>query len=313
MSTTPIQTPVTQRPTKSAASTLSQDAIDQIGGQLDASGTVTDETGQTTPSSSSSRKMTRRISASRLLAKTSSSSSLLRTSSKGMRNNNNKNDEDNDNDVDSDEADETVPLTESAVPTDTVLDVTDDDDTNNNHDDDDAQLSNREPNGSAATRNGTFEPLEIDDGGGGDEDNNDTGDLEALLDNKASSLDATTTTTTTPSSSGGCCSSFCGPPLQLGNARVVCRSLHERTGFGVVGVHWFGPPAVGAIIAWASTYFIQRALHRIGPISAGICGCFAILTTYLLISTAYRDPGFVRPGAEPTGDVSKWRWCDLCQ
>jgi len=104
-------------------------------------------------------------------------------------------------------------------------------------------------------------------------------------------------------------------PRKVGKSTICCSRRFARTGFGIVGPHWFGPLCVMLIIFWASAYFIRRALHRIGPASASVCAAFMLMSFYTLIDAAYRDPGIVTPSSVPKHDhqkMAEWRFCDLC-
>ena len=101
---------------------------------------------------------------------------------------------------------------------------------------------------------------------------------------------------------------------KIGNVHIFLPSVYQRTGWGVYGPHWLGPPCVLAIIVVASVHFIRASLEHVGPITATMCTLWAIATSYHLINTAYRDPGLVRSPRNPQpADTSKCRWCDLCQ
>ena len=158
-----------------------------------------------------------------------------------------------------------------------------------------------------------IEPMEI---ALNDEDDE---DLEALLGDSKRQLQQKQQQSRSCCSTCCCCCCCCcggGSPQRIGNSRVVCPWLYQRTGWGLVGVHWFGPLCVSLVMAWASEYFIRRAWIRIGPISASICIGFTVMSFWLLINTAYRDPGFCVKGDEPDpqkDDLSQWRWCDLCE
>jgi len=98
---------------------------------------------------------------------------------------------------------------------------------------------------------------------------------------------------------------------RVGNVIILCPGFHGRTGYGIVGPHWFGPFCVLFVIGWASDFFIRRAM-KIGLVSTIICILFSISCVYHLLSTCFRDPGVVigKPGLNE--DISEYRWCDLC-
>jgi len=108
----------------------------------------------------------------------------------------------------------------------------------------------------------------------------------------------------------GCCS--CNTRL-VGNHTIVCGDYFDKTDWGVVGPHWYGPACVLAIVAWASFHFIVKALS-IGPLTVSMCAIFALATTYNLIDTAFRNPGIctdkVRP--EKVRNAADYIWCDFC-
>ena len=71
-------------------------------------------------------------------------------------------------------------------------------------------------------------------------------------------------------------------------------------------------------------YFIRRAIHHVGWITATICILFTLQATWYLFDTALRDPGIVVPQAyyNPSDNNTNerlpppdrhHRWCDLCQ
>lgn len=104
----------------------------------------------------------------------------------------------------------------------------------------------------------------------------------------------------------------CGPAQRFGNCTVFApASVYARTGWGIRGPHWFGPPCVACVILAASYYFCRHAYKYIGPVTLGICLLWTALTIYLLINVAYRDPGIVKQGQEtPT---RQHRWCEICK
>lgn len=153
-------------------------------------------------------------------------------------------------------------------------------------------------------------PMEIED----DDDDDDydvDADLERLL-GDVDHLEGTTTTTTkkqTPSSSCYCCGG--GGGHQVGNTRVIFPVIFAKTGWGMVGPHWFGPACVLCLILWASHFFITLSL-KIGPVTTGTCILLTVATTYYLGSASFRDPGIVKD-QPATVDLSNWRWCDFCR
>jgi hypothetical protein len=103
---------------------------------------------------------------------------------------------------------------------------------------------------------------------------------------------SSSSTTTLP------CAKCCMGVERHGNCVVFWPSVFAKTGWGIMGPHWFGPPCVAAIILSASSYFIRHALTRIGPITAGICTMFTVMNIYFLVNTCYRNPGIVMPAAD---------------
>ena len=103
----------------------------------------------------------------------------------------------------------------------------------------------------------------------------------------------------------------CGPFEKLGTCTIFLPSVFEKTGWGIMGPHWFGPPCVMGVVLAASSFFIKHAFHRVGPITAGICMLWTAVILYLLINSAYRDPGIVRKDQEPP--TKQHRWCELCK
>jgi hypothetical protein len=150
-------------------------------------------------------------------------------------------------------------------------------------------------------------PMEI----GEDDDDGDDDDLDADLERLLSDVEGTTTSRNqiTSQSSSSCC---CGGRYEVtGNTRVIFPRIFARTGWGMVGPHWFGPVCVLLLLAWASHYFIRQSV-KIGPMTTGACILFTLVTMYNLFSASFRDPGVVRNHPE-TVDLSSWRWCDFCR
>ena len=141
------------------------------------------------------------------------------------------------------------------------------------------------------------EPMEIEQTRSEEDD-----DLEALLGDSANS---TSETTVRKKKTGGCCGS-----KRVGNVVILCQGCHSRTGFGIVGPHWFGPPCVLFIVAWASHHFVHKAT-LIGPISTAICVFLMLGTITNLLATSFKDPGVVL-GRPAEADLSDYRWCDFC-
>lgn len=150
-----------------------------------------------------------------------------------------------------------------------------------------------------------IEPLEIEENDKAieseDEDEDDDDDLEALLGENGEGR-----TKTQKSSKQRCCSS-----KRVGNVLIVCKGVHRRTGYGIVGPHWLGPIVVLLLISWASEFFVRRAIH-LGPISTSICVIFMLSSVYNLLDTSFRDPGIVIGKPAMNEDISEHRWCDFC-
>lgn len=142
------------------------------------------------------------------------------------------------------------------------------------------------------------EPMEIEQTRSEEDDD----DLEALL---GDSTNSTSETTVRKKKSGGCCTS-----KRVGNVIILCQGCHSRTGFGTVGPHWFGPPCVLFIVAWASHHFVRKAT-LIGPVSTAICVFLMLGTINFLLATSFKDPGVVT-GRPTEADLSEYRWCDFC-
>jgi DHHC palmitoyltransferase len=105
---------------------------------------------------------------------------------------------------------------------------------------------------------------------------------------------------------------------RMGNIRILFPRIYAATGFGwgVLGPHWFGPPCVMAILAFASYYFIYTCgwkQQRYGVV--GTCTVLALLTLYNLLQAAYRDPGVIVKGRYVAPDPlpRSFRWCETCQ
>jgi hypothetical protein len=148
-------------------------------------------------------------------------------------------------------------------------------------------------------------PMEIGEEEEADEDYDMDADLERLL---GDVVEGTTTKKQTSSSSSSCCGVG---GHQVGNTRVIFPRIFARTGWGMVGPHWFGPVCVLCLILWASHFFIHLSL-KIGPVTTATCILFTLVTVYNLGSASFRDPGIVKDQPE-TVDLSNWRWCDFCR
>lgn len=101
----------------------------------------------------------------------------------------------------------------------------------------------------------------------------------------------------------------CGPIEKVAGYTVFCPKLYARTGWGVVGPHWFGPPCAMAVLLSASSFFIRHGWTKVGPITGSTCIIWTVVMLALLINTAYRDPGIVREET-PT---KNHRWCEFCK
>jgi len=141
----------------------------------------------------------------------------------------------------------------------------------------------------------------------------DTDDYLSGEDDDMQQLLADKTKKSSPTSATIC---YCCRAEPIGNLRVFAPQLYARTGWGIVGPHWFGPPCVMAILLFASTYFTRHAHRNIGPISAAICVLMTLITAYYLVQTSFRDPGIVRTGIPDhltEQQRRRYRWCDHCQ
>ena len=149
------------------------------------------------------------------------------------------------------------------------------------------------------------EPMEIDQNRSEEgEDEDDDDDLEALLGDSSNGASERTSRKKTNTS---CCKS-----KRVGNIIILCQGCNDRTGYGVVGPHWFGPLVVLLLVAWASRHFVYQAT-LIGPISTGICILLMLGTIHYLLATSFKDPGIVVGRPPPSEDrLSEYRWCDFC-
>lgn len=100
----------------------------------------------------------------------------------------------------------------------------------------------------------------------------------------------------------------------IGNHTIFCGEYFDKTGWGILGPHWFGPGCVLVIVAASSYHFFIKALE-VGPLSFTVCVLFALSTTYHLIDTAFRDPGICMDTVRPTNvkNASDYIWCDFCR
>jgi DHHC palmitoyltransferase len=112
-------------------------------------------------------------------------------------------------------------------------------------------------------------------------------------------------------------------PVRVGNVSIFAPSCWYRTGWGMLGPHWFGPLIVAVIAATSGWFFFREALQEIGPMSAAACAIFTFATLYHLASVSLRDPGVVntrryqarmasatREASSPTNDASPRRESD---
>jgi hypothetical protein len=145
----------------------------------------------------------------------------------------------------------------------------------------------------------------------GDDDYHD--DLKGLLPAENSTKDETTPKTRCSTSvlKTLCCCCTCGPPEKVGEMTIFLPNLYYKTGWGIYGPHWYGPPCVFMIILVASVHLIYSSIQQERPITAGTCVLFGLTCTYYLANSAYRDPGLVRARLEevPRG----YLWCDFCR
>lgn len=153
-------------------------------------------------------------------------------------------------------------------------------------------------------------PMEIDQEG--DDEEGDEDDVDADLERLLASPDVENLRAkrqTRSSSSSSCCR--CGHEGP-GNTTIVFPRIFARTGWGMVGPHWFGPFFVVLIVAWASHYFIRLA-WSIGPVTTIVCMMASLWTIYTLCAVSFHDPGIVTAQTPPDDvDMSRWRWCDFC-
>jgi hypothetical protein len=160
-----------------------------------------------------------------------------------------------------------------------------------------------------------------------DDDDEIARDMERLLTQTSSSKRAAANNTNPTAaassknkSSSSSCSYCCFGTQQqqqqikrrrIGNTSIVFPGLYQRTGWGMVGPHWFGPPSVLLLLLLASSFFIYRSTE-IGPITTMICVGFTIATAYNLMNAAFRDPGIVFAEDQQSLDLSNYRWCEFC-
>jgi len=105
----------------------------------------------------------------------------------------------------------------------------------------------------------------------------------------------------------------CCRPYKVGNSIIACPMIHQQTGFGVIGVHWFGPIFTMLLFLLASHHFIVKASKDVGPITCWICILWSIFTCGTLILVSFSDPGIVMNTVKLPANASRWRWCDFCQ
>lgn len=107
------------------------------------------------------------------------------------------------------------------------------------------------------------------------------------------------------------CCFWVGPVEHLGNCTIFLPTVFARSGWGIMGPHWFGPPCVLGVLLSACSFFIRHAFYRVGPITGFICILWTGIIIILLGNSAYRDPGIVRQGQE--SPTKNHRWCELCK
>lgn len=182
----------------------------------------------------------------------------------------------------------------------------------NNHADDSSDIDKTPAEPSTAPEKKKMETFEI-------EQPKDDGTPPSLLQTVSEDIDdldeeAQGLLAEAPKSSSGAnssCCLYCGPTETIGAYTVFCPKLFAQKGWGIMGVHWFGPPCVTAVIVSASSFFIQHGWTKVGPITGVVCILWTVQILYGLFNTAYRDPGIVRKDQEtPT---KHHRWCELCK
>ena len=146
-----------------------------------------------------------------------------------------------------------------------------------------------------------------------DEDDNLHDDMKGLLASKQSTRNGKHSDVLPPNRSKFCC--FCEPSERIGNMTIFWPERFYRTGWGMLGPHWFGPPVVLIVLTGVTAHLIQSSLHQERPLAAIICVWFFVQCLYFLVQASYRDPGVVRRRYEQDDqDVPRdYRWCDLCQ
>mmetsp|Transcript_1732 Transcript_1732/g.2678 ORF Transcript_1732/g.2678 Transcript_1732/m.2678 type:complete len:297 (+) Transcript_1732:104-994(+) len=160
-----------------------------------------------------------------------------------------------------------------------------------------------------------LEPMEIEQTGSGDGEEEADDDLEALLGSSDSNVASSSATSKQKQKKSRCCCKS----KRVGNIIILCERWHERTGYGIIGPHWFGPFVVLFLVALASKHFVHKAATSVGPISTAICVIFLVLTVYYLFDTSFKDPGVVMRRSSSTTNIEDdndlsddHRWCDFC-
>jgi len=98
---------------------------------------------------------------------------------------------------------------------------------------------------------------------------------------------------------------------KVGNMVIFLPDRYYTTGWGIYGPHWYGPPCVALVIVSIASSLIAKCLRDGLYVSVCFCIFFTVICLYLLMNTAYRDPGLVRACLEEVPD--DYLWCDLCE
>lgn len=122
--------------------------------------------------------------------------------------------------------------------------------------------------------------------------------------------------------------------IENSNCHVIFPRFFYKSGFGMVGPHWFGPLCILTILTVASFMFTSMGYRKCGPLTGAMSIMFTAMISYNLINTSLRDPGLVildrqspppedpvptdvepdaGPPAAPHRRKPRWCWCDVCQ
>mmetsp|Transcript_440 Transcript_440/g.613 ORF Transcript_440/g.613 Transcript_440/m.613 type:complete len:363 (-) Transcript_440:21-1109(-) len=79
-----------------------------------------------------------------------------------------------------------------------------------------------------------------------------------------------------------------------GNTIILHSGCHNRTGYGMIGPHYFGVVCTLSLLFGASYFFTNKAFTDVGNTTGYTCIVFTVMAFYNLMRTVSRDPGIVK-------------------